>query len=494
MIMKTTAKNISIKYFDLKRVKPFWFLLLGILTMTTSHLSWNIDLLAWISMVPFLVYLNLAQGWKSRITFFIVLIITWSLIVLKIITPPVPYILIPLYSVPIALFHLPGYLIYGKFRGSKWSVLVFPATMVIMEWVQYSFTPLASWGTAAYTQVDSIFIAQTISVFGMAGLGFIIYWFNSAITEIIITKKTSRMNFAIPVSILLVLLIFGYLRFDLSKTNGKNTIQVAAIGTDSDIAGLPLPTEQSNREVIRAIFQRTKIASWAGVKLAVWNEAAFFLTPGNENSWQDSIATLARDNNIAIVASYVVPVSEKPFRFENKFVFYAPDGTICFKYLKHQPVPGEPAVRGINPLISTKLFNSNIGGAICYDYDFPYLARMNKKAGADIVAIPSSDWRGIDPLHTKMAAFRAIEQGYSIIRSTRFGLSAAISPYGELINQMSSFDTSNKIMISNLPSRGIRTIYSYIGDLLVYLCMCFVIYLVLEGYFKNRKLKVQTFK
>jgi apolipoprotein N-acyltransferase len=93
-----------------------------------------------------------------------------------------------------------------------------------------------------------------------------------------------------------------------------------------------------------------------------------------------------------------------------------------------------------------------------------------------------------------MAAFRAIEQGYSIIRSTRFGLSAAISPYGELINQMSSFDTSNKIMISNLPSRGIRTIYSYIGDLLVYLCMCFVIYLVLEGYFKNRKLKVQTFK
>ena len=99
--------------------------------------------------------------------------------------------------------------------------------------------------------------------------------------------------------------------------------------------------------------------------------------------------------------------------------------------MKHQPVPGEPAVKGTEAITSTSHFKSNIGGAICYDYDFPYLARQNANAGVDILALPSSDWRGIDPLHTRMAAFRAIEQGHSIIRSTRFGLSAAINPYGE---------------------------------------------------------------
>jgi len=34
----------------------------------------------------------------------------------------------------------------------------------------------------------------------------------------------------------------------------------------------------------------------------------------------------------------------------------------------------------------------------------------------------------------------------NLLRSTRFGLSAAITPYGEMVSQMSSFDDHNKIM------------------------------------------------
>ena len=74
-----------------------------------------------------------------------------------------------------------------------------------------------------------------------------------------------------------------------------------------------------------------------------------------------------------------------------------------------------------------------------------------------------------------MAAFRAVEQGHSLMRSTRFGLSAAISPYGEMMSQMSSFDSNNKIMISELPVRGIKTVYSIIGDIAVYLSIAFIL-------------------
>ncbi len=489
--METKIKQLSFIHFDVRTINPIWFLLSGVILMVLSHLSWNIDILAWISMVPFLIYLKLTDGWKSRVLFTIVLIITWSLIVLKIISHPIPYYLIPLYSIPISLFHLPGYLIYGRFRKNRWSVLAFPAIMVIMEWIQYTFTPMASWGVAAYTQADSIYISQTISLFGMAGLSFLIYWFNTAITDLFITKETTRTNFTFPLTILSILLVFGYLRFDLSKIKGENTILAASIGTDSEISGLPLPSEKSNLEVIQSIFKRTKIASEAGAKLAVWNEASFFLTPENEKGWNDSIAKLALRNNIAIVASYVVPISERPFRYENKFVFFDSDGSILNRYLKHEPVPGEPAIKGLSPMKVIQISGSKIGGAICYDYDFPYLARKNKKAGAGIVALPSSDWRGIDPLHTKMAAFRAIEQGYSIIRSTRFGLSAGITPLGELNSQMSSYDSNNKIMLSNLPSHGRWTLYSFIGDGFVYLCICFVLSLVLENYARYSVLGVK---
>ncbi len=123
----------------------------------------------------------------------------------------------------------------------------------------------------------------------------------------------------------------------------------------------------------------------------------------------------------------------------------------------------------------------NLGGVICYDYDFPYLAKEYGDINADIVAVPSSDWRGIDPLHTRMAAFRAVEQGQSLIRSTRFGLSAAINPYGDMISQMSSFDNNNKIMMSQLPRKGIKTVYSVIGDIVVYLSTAFILIFFLYG-------------
>ena len=75
-----------------------------------------------------------------------------------------------------------------------------------------------------------------------------------------------------------------------------------------------------------------------------------------------------------------------------------------------------------------------------------------------------------------MAAFRAVEQGHSIIRSTRFGMSAAISPYGEFLAQMSSHDTNDKVMMAHLPAQGVKTFYNLIGDALVYLCFGFVFY------------------
>ena len=135
-----------------------------------------------------------------------------------------------------------------------------------------------------------------------------------------------------------------------------------------------------------------------------------------------------------------------------------------------------------------------IGAVICYDYDFPYLAKELGNLNADIVAVPSSDWRGIDPLHTRMAAFRAVEQGHSIIRSTRFGLSAAITPYGEMISQLSSFDKNSKIMIADLPVHRIKTIYSIIGDAFIYSCFTFVIFFFISVLRNKMRYSIITHK
>ena len=469
---KSSQKRILPK---LNSAKPTWYLAIGVLLMTFSHLSHSLDFMAWFCMTPFLVYLHLTSGWKSRLWFILALALAWSLIVFKIITQPIPVVFVFLYSLPIAFIHLPGYLSWGKSKKHHLSPLLFAAVMTLMEYIQYTFTPLASWGVAAYTQSQSIHIMQFLSVLGMAGLSFLIYWINAALAWFIITGKRSTSGFYLPLISLGLVMVFGVVRFNLSKSKGVDTIAVAAAGTDSEVGGLPLPTQEESEKVIRSIFNRTRKAAQFGAKIVVWNEAAFILEPEYERAWIDSMQLLAKSSTTTIIASFVVPTNTSPLRYENKYLFINSNGDVLNSYLKHEPVPGEPAIRGTRPLQVFRVDETKVGGAICYDYDFPYLARANGALGADIVAVPSSDWRGIDPLHTRMAAFRAVEQGHSVLRSTRFGLSAAISPYGEMTTQMSSFDSNQKTMLATLPKKGVKTIYSVLGDGFVYLCTGFIL-------------------
>jgi len=229
------------------------------------------------------------------------------------------------------------------------------------------------------------------------------------------------------------------------------------------------------------LIRRTEQAARAEAKLVVWNEASVAILPEEEADWNERLASLAKKHRITLVAAYVVPVSVSPFRFENKYKMFLPDGSTGYSYNKHEPVPGEPSIKGRETIETVDMQGIDLGGAICYDYDFPYLAKAFGRRQADIVAVPSSDWRGIDPIHTKMAAFRSIEQGHSVLRSARFGLSAAINPIGEFNAQMSSFNKNDRIMLAHLPASRIITIYSIIGDLFVYMCIVFILIFLVSG-------------
>lgn len=92
----------------------------------------------------------------------------------------------------------------------------------------------------------------------------------------------------------------------------------------------------------------------------------------------------------------------------------------------------------------------------------------------DIAVIPSSDWKGIDPIHTQMAAIKGIENGHSILRSTRYGLSAGISSTGRIIGQMNDYDENNKILMVHLPDNGVKTLYSIIGNSFLIICVLLI--------------------
>lgn len=468
------------------KINPIWYLCIGIILIVASHLTYGIAILAWISSVPFLLYLKSTKGHKSKWLFIITLIIAWSLAVLKIVTPPLQPFMVFLFSIPIAIIQLPGYLLWAKFNDKKYASFLFPATMVVMEWIQYRFTPFASWGVAAYTQMDNLLLIQSVSLFGLAGLSFLIYWINIVLVNVISKQTISLKAVGIPLLVLVIVIVFGSLRYTIYKADAQKTITVATVSTDSQVGGLPLPSKADTDKDISTLFARTRLAAHNRAKLIVWNEASIAILPKDENSWKDSLKSISKELKITLVAAYVMPVAVSPLMYENKYLFILPDGKIAYTYHKHQPVPGEPSIKGTEVLQNMDVEKSKVGAAICYDYDYPYLAKNFAAIKTDIIGLPSSDWRGIDPIHTKMAAFRAIEQGHSILRSTRLGLSAAITPIGEMSSQSSYFDKNNKIMMGQLPQKGITTFYSIIGDVLVYLCIGYLMIFMLALKFKNK--------
>ena len=78
-----------------------------------------------------------------------------------------------------------------------------------------------------------------------------------------------------------------------------------------------------------------------------------------------------------------------------------------------------------------------------------------------------------------MASVRAIEGGYSLLRPTRFGLSVAYDAKGRVRGWQSANEEGPGIMIANVPTKSIPTLYKTAGDWLVYLAIMFLLSIAL---------------
>src|SRR5437764_320986 len=124
--------------------------------------------------------------------------------------------------------------------------------------------------------------------------------------------------------------------------------------------------------------------------------------------------------------------------------------------------------------------------AAARDEDFPQLVAQGGTLGADVVLDPSNDWPAIDPWHTQMASFRAIEQGFNLVRQTSQGLSAAFDYQGRRLAAMDHYQTTDYAMVSQVHTRGARTVYSRLTDWFAWMCMAVLALLTLRSLRRRR--------
>jgi apolipoprotein N-acyltransferase len=227
--------------------------------------------------------------------------------------------------------------------------------------------------------------------------------------------------------------------------------------------------------VFDELLARSEAEARAGAKIIVWPEASGSVTLLQE----DEPTLLARASVLARTTGTYLDLGlgvllQHPVQSSyalDEIILLDPTGRVIWRYQKAHPVPGEPFPAGDGQIPTIQTPYGRISNVICCDDDFPGTIRQAGQAGADLMLVPSNDWREIDPYHTQTSTFRAIENGFSLVNQSSRGLAMTVDYEGNVLAASDYYTNDPQVMVAYIPMQGVHTIYAAIGDVFAWLCI-----------------------
>ena len=393
------------------------------------------------------------------------------------------YFFLALMGIPLSLPYVVDRLVKPRLQGFV-TTLVFPTTWVVVDYF-LSKGPYASNGSIAYSQYGNLPLLQMLSLTGIWGITFLIGWVAAVgnwVWEEGLNAKSTRLGTGFCVMTLVLVTFLGGARMALFPPSASS-VRIASL-SQTEIQ--PTPTEEiwarvfenkssvAEVESIRRweaavnadLLARSEREAQAGAKIVFWAEETAPVLKEDEASLVERGAALAAKYQIYLGMALATLNRGQALPLENKIVLIQPSGQVAWEYYKAHPVPEDAAISLTkdDKLRSLDTPYGRLSSVICFDADFPQFVAQAGKIRTDILLDPSLDWRAIDPMHTYTASFRAIEQGLNLVRQTDHGLSAAFDYQGRPLASADHFQTVDHVMISQVPTQGVRTVYSRLGD------------------------------
>jgi apolipoprotein N-acyltransferase len=463
-----------------------WLLLLATaVLMLFANGRWGVAAVAWIAPALLVRYVRTQPLGRALAGGIVVLsaasFVWWRGVF------PLPGMAYAVASFVLGTVTLVPYLLDRRFAprlGGLAGTLVLPSAAVTIETMNSLFSPYGSWGSFSYSQAGNLPLLQIVSLTGLGGVTFLVLWLSTIVNSGLTIKRKA----IVYASVLGAAFLFGTLR--LQSAAAQDTVRVAAI--TPRIPTYTVRGEDANRvihEALSSVRKRRALtaAQWqsfreraaeinaellrasereahAGAKIVVWSEGAGIVEIQDEAGLIARGAEVARRSGAWIELSFLTLDRRGSATFENKNVLVDSAGSIAWTYRKAHPVPGMEACipgDGRVPVVTTPF--ARVATVICYDTDFPRLVRQAGVAGADILLVPADDWREIAPIHASMARFRAVEQGFAIVRATSNGFSTSIDRYGRVSASRDYFEGARSLT-ATVPQRGTPTLYRQVGD------------------------------
>jgi apolipoprotein N-acyltransferase len=451
----------------------------------------TVSLAAWLAPLCLLRFVRTQSLIRGTAIAYAVLVVTRG-ITFRGMTP-IPGIFYDIFllfsSISALLPYFADRLLAPRLKGVR-GTFVFPTVLVVTQFV-YSHGPFGSWGSIAYTQSGNLPLLQLLSVTGLWGIVFLIGWFAAATNQLLaegVRAPQAWRGVTLFAGVYLAVVMLGGARLALfppasptvrvaSLSPAKTGIGVAEVldavvagrATDAEIGRFNAATAGTQDELLA----RSEREARAGAKIVFWSEEAAFVLKDHEADLLARGRGLAEKYNIYLGMALAVWTPKEKHPLENKIVLIAPTGQIAWQYFKARPTPGPEMAMAVASDGKLRVMNTAYGqlsAAICYDTDFPSFMKQAGALRTGILLSPAGDWRAIDPRHTEIASFRAIEQGFNLVRQANNGLSAAYDYQGRRLASMDEFQSTDLSLISQVPMEGVRTIYSRLGDWFAWTC------------------------
>jgi apolipoprotein N-acyltransferase len=495
--------------------------------LVLSFPKFDLDLLAWIGLVPLFIAL---EGKKPFRAFSLSFVTGWCLFTgifywIWTITAfnLLDYLLLAIYlSIYLGTFGLA--LSFIRSRTTLPLALMAPPFWVALEYLRAHAGFLGvPWMLLGHSLFLHPMIIQVTSLTGVYGLSFLIVLVNAVLAEAIASVRlnswadlrhtASRLNLnmiIIAASFLGGSLIYGV--WVLSEGPLEEGIRVAVVQGN-------IPQDRKWDQAFRAEILDRHIALTQKVavshpKLIIWPETAVPGDVQHDPALLQELGGMARETGsyLLIGSSAIAKFADKKLAGKqfNSLVLFSPNGTIAGEYRKQILVPfGEyTPLRGImrwseavaaprQDILAgdrSTLFTMGslaFGATLCWENVFPDLFREFVKGGARLMINATNEaWFGDTAAPYQflaMSVFRAAENRVAVVRSANTGISAFIDPYGRIVEQLKGADGKSVFLegalTGTIPLSKGPTFYTRNGDVFAFCqiaaCVLILLYALL---------------
>lgn len=372
--------------------------------------------------------------------------------------------------------------------------IIVASIMVLIEYIIYLIYPILGGLSDAYTQFQNLYLLQIVTITGIYGITFIMYWTAAMVIWIWNNRsnqKVLRKYVTVFALVIGLIFIYGIVMYHFVG-NPKESARIAGVtvpvshllNDDEDVYATfytdtftdenVTNTQDKLASVTDELFIKTKQEAEAGAKIVFWSELNGAALKQDEAALLQRASTTAKEEGIYLIVSLLVKTPYESLK-ENKTVAFNPQGEQVAEYFKYGRSIGELCQKGDGELQSFDTEYGKLATFICSDMAFASKIQQAGKSNVDILLVPASDWREMTLLATKTAVVRAVENGSNTIRHTNKGMSIVADNRGNILAQTNYFQSDTKTLAAQVITNGRFTLYSHVGNIFVYLCGIYVL-------------------